>query len=80
MSSPSTCVICGHPIPSTDGVQLTRLERRRVYVVRSFSWMAHLGCRAAMVRTLAPYLRICPWIRADNQSRGGILSLEPTPF
>lgn len=74
------CVICGEVIPSTDGVQLDGMERRQVYVVRSFSWDAHLGCRAALVRTLAPYVDRCPWIRADNQSRMGILSLEPTPF
>lgn len=77
---PCQCVICGQAIPHTDGIQLDSLERRRVYVVRSMSWMAHLGCRAALARTLAPYLRICPWIQADNQSRSGILSLEPTPF
>jgi hypothetical protein len=74
------CVICSQAIPQTDGVQLGRLERRQVHIVHSMSWNVHLGCNAALIRTLAPYIRICPWVHADNQSRAGILSLEPTAF
>lgn len=76
----TTCVICGCEVPKTDLVQLTRRERARVYCTRSMSWFAHRGCRAALLRVLAPYLRRFPSVRADNQTFQGILSLEPTLF
>jgi hypothetical protein len=74
------CCICGQVIPKTDLVQLPRRERARLYVARSFGWFAHVGCRAALTRTLAPYLARFPTIRADNQVVDGVLGLEPTPF